>query len=552
MNERKELGDGSGRTVLVDGSVVGEYKVSYLASGGMSNVYKAEVDGETVVLKEVATSNTREVPSLISEKSLLERLKHPGVVGYHTLFNENGYYYLVLEYVPGEPLSAYLHPDRRPAPETVADWGVQLCEIFEYLHSQRPPIIYRDLKAENIMLCDGRIKLIDFGIARLHKGMRAKDTELMGSPATASPEHYGGAETDARSDIYTLGATLYELLSGGRRRHVGAFQFAPVRDLNPAVSQELEAVLQKAVEFNPEERYQSALEMRDALLSALGRDIPTRDTVLAPPLALPSGAPPPATEKRRSPLILVAALLTFGLLGYGVAKIQPDASSPFYGGPVPSIGTYEASLAADIFGYGNVDGKAAVLLGEDIGLFEVTPWKGETAVERSKTLAGRLNHRYHSACIACGGTGLEPADIKIGRHIESGEVVVFYAHMHGSHAHWGPELLATVGDSQARALKSTPRHVAAYWRDLVRDIVTLSRGFEVSNSALGEQLSDSLYKVRQRLPVNTEQILNLRAILEEVSPSQSFELREQFLKLPERKSEVDRFEGVEGYEALNL
>lgn len=551
MNERRDLGDGTGRTVLVDGSVVGGYKVKYLAGGGMSVVYKAELEGETVVLKEVAASNTREVPPLISEKGLLERLKHPGVVGYHALFNEDGYYYLVLDYVPGEPLSNFFHPDRRPKPETIADWGVQLCEIFEYLHSQQPPVIYRDLKAENIMLYDGRIRLIDFGIARLHKGMRAKDTELMGSPATASPEHYGGAETDVRSDIYTLGATLYELLSGGRRRHIGAFQFAPVRELNPAVSAELEAVVQKAVEFKPDDRYQSALAMRDALLGALGRDIPERVTVEIP-AAGETDQKIPSEEKKRSPLLLGAALVFVGLLGYGAAKIQPDTSSPFYGGPVPSIGTYEASLEADIFGYGNVDGKPAVLLGEDIGLFEVTPWKEEDAVQRSKTLARRLNERYHSACITCGGTALEPNDIKIGRHIDTGEVVVFYAHMHGNHAYWGPELLATVGDSQARVLKSTPRHLAAYWRDLIRDTVMLSRGFEVADSALGEQLSDSLHKVRQKLPTNTEQISNLRAILEEVSPSQSFELREQFLKVPERKSVVDRFEGVKGYEQLNL
>lgn len=545
MNERRELDDGSARSVLVDGSVVGGYRVSYLASGGMSAVYKAELDGRMVVLKEVATTNTREVPSLLSEKSLLERLKHPAVVRFEALFNEDGYYYLVLEYVPGEPLSAYFQAESRPDAETVAEWGIQLCEVFDYLHAQTPPVIYRDLKAENVLLHDGKIRLIDFGIARIHKGVRVKDTELMGSPATASPEHYGGAETDARSDIYTLGATLYELLSGGRRKHIGAFQFAPIRECNPSVSKELEAVIQKALEFKPEDRYQTALEMHDALSRAIGKGVPSRDTAVMP-AATQVGNP------RGRRLLVVAALVIVGLLGYGAAKLERATQSPFYGGPVPSIGSYEQNLKADIFSFGKVEDKAVVLLGADIGLFEVTPWRDQDAVQRSKTLSQRLNQRYHQACISCGGTGLEPTDIKIGRHSDTGEVVVFYAHMHGSHAHIGPDLLATVGDAQAKALKSTPRHVAAYWRDLIRDTISLSRGFEVSDSALGENLADALYQVWRKLPRDTEQLTNLQAVLEEVSPSQSFELRDQFLKIPERKSVVDRFEGVRGYEPLNI
>lgn len=546
MSERRELGDGSGRTVLVDGSVVGGYKLSYLASGGMSAVYKAEHEGETVVLKEVAASNTREVPSLISEKSLLERLHHPGVVGFRTFFNENGYYYLVLEYVNGQPLSAYFNSDKRPTPETVADWGVQLCEIFDYLHAQKPPVIYRDLKAENIILADGKVKLIDFGIARIHKGVRAKDTELMGSPATASPEHYGGAETDARSDIYTLGASLYELITGGRRKQIGAFQFAPIRELNPEVSPELEAVLAKAVEFKPEDRYQTALEMRDALLKALGREVPKPKAKSVDSEA----AEPPA---KRSPMGLVAVLAVLAVVGFfGYKKWEETTNSPFYGGPVPSIGTYERSLNADIFTSGEVEGAPAVLLGEDIGLFQVTPWKEQDAQGRSKTLAKRLNSMYHSACISCGGTGLEPVDIKVGRHTETGQVVVFYAHMHGDHVHWGPELLATVDTEQAKKLNTTPRFVASYWRDLVRDTVSLSRGFQIEDSVMGPQLSDALLKSRDKLKDNAEQIANLRAVIAEVSPSQSLELRDQFLKIPDRKPQSDVFKGVEGYEPLSL
>ena len=541
MSERRDLGDGTGRTALEDGSVVGGYKVTYLASGGMSCVYKSEAHGKTVVLKEVAASNTREVPSLISEKNLLERLNHPGVVGFQTFFNENGYYYLVLDYVNGVPLSNYLKPDNLADPETVAEWGVQLCEIFDYLHAQEPPVIYRDLKAENVMLEDGRVRLIDFGIARLHKGVRAKDTELMGSPATASPEHYGGAETDARSDIYTMGASLYELMTGGRRKQVGAFQFAPVRELNPKVSAELEAVLNKATAFKPDDRYQSAKEMRNALLKALGR-------------AVPKDAPKPTTQSgsRGVPVsVLVALFLVIGLGWYGYQRYQ-DTQSPFYGGPVESIGTYEASLPADIFKSGEVNGKQAVMLGEDIGLFEVTPAGPYTAVDRSKKLSNRLNAMYHQACIACGGTGLEPVDIKMGRHQETGQVVVFYAHMHGPHVEWGPELLATVSDDQAAALGVTPRFVAGYWRDLIRDTVNLSRGFDVKDSVMGPELSSALLKARDNIKRGAEQLTNLRAVIEELTGQQSLKLKELFLAVPDHKPAPDKFENVEGFEPLNV
>lgn len=540
MLERRELNDGTGKTALVDGTVVNGYRVEYLASGGMSCVYKSEVDGKSVVLKEVAISNTREVPSLMSEKNLLERLDHPGIVGFETFFNQDGYYYLVLEYVNGRPLSIYLTPQHNTDPDTVADWGVQLCEIFDYLHAQKPPVIYRDLKAENVMLKDGKVVLIDFGIARLHKGERAKDTELMGSPATASPEHYGGAETDARSDIYTLGASLYELLTGGRRKQVGAFQFAPVRDLNPEVSPEIEAVLAKATAFKPEDRYQSALEMRNALLKALGR-------------AVPKLPPKPGGEKKASVpvslLVVLALLIGGGWFGYSQYQAT---KSPFYGGPVESIGTYEASLPADIFKSGDVGGKSAVLLGEDIGLFEVTPVGEFTAPDRSKKLSNRLNAMYHQACIACGGTGLEPGDIKMGRHLESGEVVVFYAHMHGPHVEWGPELLATVTPQQAEALGVTPRFVAGYWRDLIRDTVNLSRGFTVQDSVLGPDLSEALLKARDKIKRDNEQLTNLRAVLEELTGQQSLKLRELFLNVPDISPKPDSFENVKGYEPLNL
>ena len=546
MSERRELGDGSGRTALVDGSVVNGYVLSFLAHGGMSCVYRSQREGQDVVLKEVPANNTREVPSLISEKNLLERLSHPNVVGFHTFFNEGGYYYLVLDYVPGRPLSDLLQAPEAPAFERVVDWGIQLCDIFTYLHAQNPPVIYRDLKAENIVLHEEEIKLIDFGIARLHKGVRKKDTELMGSPVTASPEHYGGAETDARSDIYTLGATLYELLTQGRRKQVGAFQFAPVTELNPNVSLEVEKVIDKATTFKPDDRFQTAREMRDALLRAVGRPIPRVPT---DNLHLEEQSP-----KKRSPLALLALFGIFGLIALSLVKGSGTSNrrTPPTEFEVPSLGTYEASLSIDIFRAGKFEESSVVFLGEDIGLFQVVSSGGVEADARGRELAKRMNTRYHSACVECGGTGLEAQDIKVGRHLESNEIVVFYAHMHGEKLHWGPDLIATVTQNQAEFFGVTPRFVASYWRDLIKDTVNLSRGFELPESVMGPELSRALLKAREKIGKDEDQLRNLKTIIEEVTGKESLRLRDLFLAIPERKPEPDNFPEIEGYKPLTL
>ena len=544
-SQRRELGDGSGRTVLVDGVLVGGYRVSYLASGGMSLVYKGERAGQTYVLKEVSAANSREVPSLISEKSLLERLKHPALISYHSFFNENGYYYLVVDYVPGDSLARFLKEGRQIPIDDVVDWALQLCEVFVYLHQQSPPVIYRDLKSENILLYDGKIKLIDFGIARIHKGTRESDTELMGSPVTASPEHYGGAETDARSDIYTLGATIYELLTGGRRLQVGAFAFAPVRQLRPDVPEELDKVVLKALEFKPADRYQSATEFRDAILRAVGRPVP--ESAGKATRAVKTQASPSPSERRVLPgkkmLIGVAALLVLLFAGGWFAFRSPAVTNK----------SHANSLEGNLFAAGSVEGQPVVFMGEDVGLFRVTGWKNEKPQERARTLAKRLNTFYHSPCPSCNMTALEPADIKVGRYTDTGEVVVFYAHMHGfDHVHWGPELLATVDEAQAKDSKVAPRFLAAHWRDLMRDTIALSRGFPVSNSALGEQLSQTLAEARDELSGEDATVANLRALMRKTTAAEATELRTLFEKVPARQPEQDKFDGVEGYEPLRL
>ena len=532
---------------------MGGYRLSFLAAGGQGVVYRGEKLGRTVVLKEVESSNTRETPALISEKTLLERLSHPGLVKFHSLLNEDGYFYLVVEHVDGRPLSALLDPSNLPAVEDVADWAVQLCDIFSYLHNQRPPVIFRDLKPENVLLAGDRIKLIDFGIARLYKGgEKQQDTHMMGSRVTASPEHYGGSETDARSDIYTLGVTIYDLLTGGERRSTGAFELTPVRELRPEVPVGLEAALARATAFKPFERFSTAAEFANAILVSLGkppRKLPGAVSSGAGKSGPSSEAPPKRSGKGRTALLalgLVAVLGAVGVSGSG----RFDAPAPVSEYP-PSTGVQEASLKGELFGAGKVAGSEVVLMGEDIGLFQVTPWEGEAAPDRAKTLADRLNRFYRSACLNCGGSNLESPDIRVGRYTQSGDLVVFYAHIHGNDppAH-GPMVLATVDAAQAKALGRPVEQVAAYWRDIVRDILSLSRGLPVDNSALGGELAGALSKARGQLRRQGDSVENLRKILAQTTGKESLKFREHFLEIPDRPSSPDVFANVAGYEPL--
>ncbi|MBR0518965.1 serine/threonine protein kinase [bacterium] len=253
--------------VLPDNTVLRGYRISYMTCGGMSVVYKGFKEGKKYVIKEVSSTDSRNVMSLIQEKAVLERLDHPGIVQVIELFDEDGYYYMVTEFIDGVTVDRRLPPgENNFLSETVVrDWAYQLFDIFEYLHNQTPPVIYRDLKPKNIMIDkEGHLKLIDFGIARTYKKGRHQDTEHMGSMVTASPEHYG-AQTDARSDIYTIGATLHYILTNGKTMECNAFDIPSVKVFNKNVTDQFAKVIEKALMIQPNDRFQTVAEMRDAL-----------------------------------------------------------------------------------------------------------------------------------------------------------------------------------------------------------------------------------------------------------------------------------------------
>ncbi|MDQ7822656.1 MAG: serine/threonine-protein kinase [Candidatus Eremiobacteraeota bacterium] len=265
----KKEKDGLPVMVLMENTVLkGTYRTRYLTTGGMGIIYLAYRDAERYIIKEVEAIDAKKVMSLTQERSMLERLDHPGIVKVFDLFDEDGFCYLVMEYIEGMSLDRKvpIGSDIYLSESVVRDWALQLMDIFEFLHCQKPPVIYRDLKPKNIMLeKTGKIKLIDFGIARTFKEGKTQDTDHMGSMITASPEHYGGAQTDQRSDIYTLGATLHFILTNGKCIDREPFDFPGVKSLNARISDAFDAVVHRALAMNPDERFQSIAEMRFAL-----------------------------------------------------------------------------------------------------------------------------------------------------------------------------------------------------------------------------------------------------------------------------------------------
>ncbi len=196
------------------------------------------------------------------ERTLLERLDHPHLPHLYDTFEDAEHWYLVSDYFPGETLEAYLAtssarlkaaPTQRTRVEESLRCGLHLCDLLHYLHTCEPAIIFRDLKPGNIIRGRaGTYALIDFGIARTVKPGQLKDTIPLGSPGYAAPEQYGRAQTDARADIYSLGAILHQMLSGDDPSE-HPLHFKPLGSLDPAL-QRLETLIFRMVALQVEER----------------------------------------------------------------------------------------------------------------------------------------------------------------------------------------------------------------------------------------------------------------------------------------------------------
>jgi tRNA A-37 threonylcarbamoyl transferase component Bud32 len=246
----------------------GRYLILQLVGqGGMAAVYRATSlkRNATVAIKEMSqdgltpTELKESLESFRFEAVTLQRLRHPNLPRVYETFSENTRHYLVMDYIEGKTLEQHqqaLGGGALPEAE-VLRWAEQITSVLGYLHSQQPPIIFRDLKPSNIMLAvDGQIKLIDFGIARVFAPGRSRDTQVLGTPGFAPPEQYGKAQTDARADVYALGCTLYQLLTGYDPGST-PFNLPPLHTRNPSVSPALERALGRATKLSRDERYPS-------------------------------------------------------------------------------------------------------------------------------------------------------------------------------------------------------------------------------------------------------------------------------------------------------
>ncbi|GAB4433655.1 MAG: protein kinase [Chloroflexi bacterium OHK40] len=286
--------------------------LNLIGRGGMGAVYRARrsSDGTIWALKEMRPQGDLSLEELaenrrlfLQEAALLRSLSFPNLPIVADLFEHEGRPTLVMEFVAGQTLEDRIHEANAPLLEQqVVGYGIQLCRVLHYLHSCEPPIIYRDLKPSNIMLTpDGVLKLIDFGVARTHKKGKSKDTIAMGSAGYAPPEQYGKGQTDARSDVYALGATLLHLLTNLPPVPLQTPQPGSIARQNPSVDARTEAVIIRAMSLDREQRFASCAEMEQALLACL--DAPYQDPVARatppavatpPPQPAPAPAPPPA------------------------------------------------------------------------------------------------------------------------------------------------------------------------------------------------------------------------------------------------------------------
>lgn len=244
-----------------------------IGKGGMSTVYLAmdiRLNKQWAIkeIHKVANDKNNEivVQSLLIEANMMKRLDHTSLPRIVDIIDNGKTIYVVMDYIEGESLDKILETHGAQPQDKVIELAKQLCDVLRYLHSQTPPIIYRDMKPANVMLKpEGNLKVIDFGIAREFKEHNIADTVSLGTRGYAAPEQFGGkGQTDARTDIYCLGVTLYHLVTG-QNPSEPPYEIYPIRQWNPALSSGFEAIITKCTQLNPADRYQNADELMYAL-----------------------------------------------------------------------------------------------------------------------------------------------------------------------------------------------------------------------------------------------------------------------------------------------
>ncbi len=253
--------------------------IESLGQGGMGSVYRAvdENLGVDVAVKENLFTTDEYARQFRLEAVILANLRHPNLprVSDHFIIEDQGQY-LVMDFIEGEDLRQRMERVGLLSEEDVIHIGAAMCDALGYLHARRPAILHRDLKPGNVKITpDGHIFLVDFGLAKVvNLGSQATTTGARAmTPGYSPPEQYGTARTDQRTDIYSLGATLYAALTGsipedGLARAMDNAELTPLRKRNPKVTKRLAAVIEKAMAIDPGDRYQTAEDFKNSLLSS--------------------------------------------------------------------------------------------------------------------------------------------------------------------------------------------------------------------------------------------------------------------------------------------
>ena len=237
-----------------------------LGQGGLSQVYLVE---DLKLRKKWAVKEMKKwqeewfLHSAMAEINVMKKLDHPALPRIVDVVEEENDIYVIMDYIEGENLNALLNRNEKLSHEEILRWAKELCEVLCYLHEQQPPIIYRDIKPANIIIShSGSVKLIDFGCAREYKKQCTQDTVNLGTKGYAAPEQFGGqGQTDERTDIYSLGIMLYQLLTGERPWEVGEY-FGKNRWKKSKLNGVWEYIIRKCIWKNPNLRYQNCAELK--------------------------------------------------------------------------------------------------------------------------------------------------------------------------------------------------------------------------------------------------------------------------------------------------
>ena len=254
--------------------IIGDrYKlIRQVGKGASSIVYLAQdIKLERIcavkMIKKDTYANTIAAQESLDEANKMKLLAHISIPQLYDIYDDDEKLCIVLEFIEGKNLSEIIKSLNKPLDEyTVVSWAKQLCRVLFYLHTLKPPRIFRDLKPANIILQpNGVIKLIDFGTMKNYDESRAEDTVNLGTKGYAAPEQFGGrGQTDARTDIYGLGMTMYHLITGISPA-LPPFEFRPIRYYRKDISKGLENIVMKCIKVEREERYQSAMDLLNDL-----------------------------------------------------------------------------------------------------------------------------------------------------------------------------------------------------------------------------------------------------------------------------------------------